>query len=193
LIWRRVEGLAWVRNQLRALLEMPADLAELRVMIRDARVASEAALAHATRPRPRWAQLMILWNAPPRPGPVLELGERNDQDFDDPSLTLQSPPRQKPRAEQPAVPCCYTWSFDLNDPDVRSRGVSSESMGWPIPAGSWVVGSGCLLTQIFIGNELQDVESGIKGLPVRMLRLRDPVGVGMRLRAQVLPDEGREP
>ena len=173
-----------LRLQLSRLLELPAEVAELGRSVRDARTAAEAVLALAQRPRPRWAQVLVLWQPEPDSGAgggLRELG---------PGLGTLDLSERKSREPRPG---CLSLSFDLNDEQVRRGGARSETITYPIPPGAWLVACGCLVSQVFVGNELQDVGSGIRGLPLRVLRLRDGVGVGTYLRCGVvLPDEGRE-
>lgn len=174
--WSRLPPLAALRNQLRALLELPADVAELGVKLRDVRVATEAALALAKQPRPRWAQVMVLWTMPPPPRRVFRAGEL---------------PKDEPDPEREPRPGILTMSFDLHAEETRRSGVRSDTITHPIPAGAWLVACGCVVAQVFVGQELQDVGSGIAGLPLRVLRLRDPIEVGMYLRCNVVrPEEG---
>lgn len=171
--------LGWIKNQTVALLDMPAELAEARAVLRDVRNAVEGILAARRAAQPRWAQVLVLWQEPARKAPALRIGPDDSITHPEPSYINHEP-----------MPCCLSLSFNLNDPQTASSGVRSDTVTRPIPAGAWLVASGCLVSQVFVGNELQDVGSGIQGLPLRYLRLRDPIGVGMYLRCGVVPDNG---
>jgi hypothetical protein len=183
--------LRWLRQQLLALAALPADVAELARSVRDARTAAEATLAYVQRPREQWAQLLLLWTVPPRPPRVLA-GRK-------PGVTRGIDPEEVGASgglvhteEREPLPGFHSISFDLNDPELSHRGVCSEPFQTPVPAGAWLVASGCMVSQVFVGTQLQDVGSGIKGLPVRVLRLTDAIGVGVYLRAAVVnPERGR--
>lgn len=82
-------------------------------------------------------------------------------------------------------PGFYSVAFEL---ERGPQTVRSDGIHYPIPAGAWVVAVGCTMSQVFVGVNLQDVGSGIAGVPLRVVRLRDAVGVGVVLRAQVTPD-----
>ncbi len=168
-----------LRNQIRALLELPADLQELRREMRGIRTASEATLAALTRPRthPHWAQLLVLWTEEVRKHVT-------------PQIAAGAPSFLESQRE--AMPGCVTIAFDLNDPQIGRTGICSDVMQRPVPAGAWLVASGCLCSQVCVGSELQDTGSGHLGLPLRLVRLHTPIEVGMRLRARVLPDNGAE-
>lgn len=172
-----------LRLQLARLLELPAEVAELGRSVRDARTAAEAVLALAQRPRPRWAQLLVLWQPEPLPaGAGAELRELG------PGLGTMELGFRVGREPRPGL---LSLSFDLNDEQTKRSGVRSDTITYPIPAGAWLVACGCLVSQVFVGNELQDIGSGLQGLPVRVLRLRDPIGVGVYLRCAVVkPDDG---
>ncbi len=171
--------LGWIKNQIVALLDMPAEIHEARAVLRDVRNAVEGILAARVTPRPRWAQVLVLWQEPVRKMPALHIGPDDSITHPEPSYISQE-----------TAPCCLSLSFNLNDPQTASSGVRSDTVTRPIPAGAWLVASGCLVSQVFVGAELQDVGSGIQGLPLRYLRLRDPIGVGMYLRCGVVPDNG---
>jgi hypothetical protein len=178
-MWSRLGRLQALKNNLQGLLELRADVAEVCSVVRDVRNAVEGILAARVTPRPRWAQVLVLWQEPVRKMPALHIGPDDSITHPEPSYISQE-----------TAPCCLSLSFNLNDPQTASSGVRSDTVTRPIPAGAWLVASGCLVSQVFVGAELQDVGSGIQGLPLRYLRLRDPIGVGMYLRCGVVPDNG---
>lgn len=54
----------------------------------------------------------------------------------------------------------------------------------PVPSGAWLVASGCYLSTVLVGVDLQDL-----AMPERSpaVRLRDPIPLGVSLRCAVVP------
>jgi hypothetical protein len=81
-------------------------------------------------------------------------------------------------------PCFWSWGFEIPE---RGRIITTGVVDVTIPPGAWMVAINCFISQVFIGNSLQDLGSGISndGIPLRTVRLRDEIKLGNAIKFNV--------
>ncbi len=77
------------------------------------------------------------------------------------------------------APCCVSEPVEFDPGIDNMRRIESL---WSIPAGAWVVGIGCTIGGVYVGNECQDLGPRSRS-PVVILR--DRVGIGTSFHVRV--------